>query len=83
MSEFDFNWNIWLPFFILLFSWIGTLWFADKKKDAVFAVAAFVLSLGLLLSVKMQEIYVAGTVPLTALFVFLSAYEIFIILTKR
>jgi len=78
-----FDWNVWLPFFVLLFAWVGFIYMAEKRKDVIFAFCSIFIGLALLMNDLARSIFTIGDMPLVILFTVVSIYEFFIIALKR
>ena len=78
-----FDWNVWLPMFILIVTWCGLVWFAEKRKDVVIAFLSLFVALGIVGNPLARDLFVIVDYPLVVIFAVISMYEFFIIALKR
>lgn len=69
----------WLPFMVLMLSWMALVVFAEKRKDVVIALISLVVALALLVNPVAREIYVIVDYQIAIIFAAISIYEFFII----
>ena len=79
---YDFDWNTWLPFFIVLFTWIVCVAFAERRKDVVFALISEFFAIILMLNAQSSLVYAINITPVTGIFPLISIYE-FVILAMK
>jgi hypothetical protein len=80
---YDFDWNVWLPMFILIFGWGGAIYMAEKRKDVIFAFCSIFFGLALFANPLARSTFVIVEYPLVIIFTVISIYEFFIIALKR
>ena len=78
-----FDWNIWITMFVLIATWLGLLYMAEKKKDVIMAVLSLFVALAIFANTLAASIFVIVDYPLVIMFAIISIYEFFIIALKR
>jgi hypothetical protein len=77
-----FDWNIWLPFFLVLFAWMGLIYFAERRKDVVLAILSLLMAFAIFMNTLSEDIFTIGGYGISFMFALISLYEFFILAYK-
>jgi|WetSurMetagenome_2_1015567.scaffolds.fasta_scaffold03817_4 hypothetical protein len=77
-----FDWSVWLPFFLVLFAWMGLVFFAERRKDVVLALLSLIMAFAIYTNSVSESVFVIGTYGISFIFALISLYEFFILALK-